>query len=146
MAQVTVQAGGTDSTSVLAPAVMAFCAARRAKADAGQHATTGDTDPIVVGDRQYWFALAAIERADLSSAATAAAAGLASLGTLANDELRWRLEATAAASAASNDDAERHRVAAGEVLARVRATFSNAATQYESRPDLRYLKRRAGLT
>jgi hypothetical protein len=146
MAHVSIAPAATDSSSLLAPSISAFCEARAGRRSATDQSPSVDVDRVLAAERQYWFALAGVERSDSQAAANAAASGLALLGNLTNDELRWRLAALAAAGARVPEEADRYRATATEALNRVRLMFSTAAAMYETRPDLVYVKQRAGLT
>ena len=92
--------------------------------------------------------MAAVVRGDYKATGAAADDGLTQLGSLKNDELRWRLSALAAIgsrtgggeakAAASLEDA---RTALAVFVRRWRKTRRRTG----SRPDFVYLKKRAGL-
>jgi tetratricopeptide (TPR) repeat protein len=146
LAGVSLPSGAADSTSVLAPGVTAFCEAKRARPSGPLTPVSSDVDRVIMAERTYWLAMAAVERADLHGAAAAATDGLSALGTLTNDELRWRLRAAAAIAAPDVRQAASHRAEALAALGRIRAAFAAAMNRYETRPDLLYLRKRAGLT
>jgi tetratricopeptide (TPR) repeat protein len=133
----------SDSTGLLATALVAFCEARTGRRVATSPATSVSAAPGVTRERQYWRAAAALERREYGAALKEAAHGLELLGDTPNDELRWRL-ATVGSVAATHlgDEARRTELAA---LAH-RATQSLAAgwpAEYESyaqRPDLARLR------
>ena len=70
------------------------------------------------------------------------------LATLQNDELRWRLAAIAAAAARDLRDGPKAAEMASQArsaLGRLRATWKSAVDLYEKRPDVVYVKQRAGI-
>jgi hypothetical protein len=137
----------SDSAGALAPAVGAFCGARlRRPVDLGQPAP--GTDPSVARERRYWTAFAALEAGNVAQAASEAAAGLAALGNVPNDELRWRLAAIGKLAADAGKDSARagHFDATSRAaLDRVRSGWKTDIETYLRRPDLEYLRKRAGL-
>ena len=148
LADVTVEPDATDSTSILTPAITAFCDASRSRRMTPLPPVSPEAAPGDVAERRYWVAMAAVVRGDYKATGAAADDGLTQLGSLKNDELRWRLSALAAIgsrtgggeakAAASLEDAR-------TALARVRQALAEDAAAYGSRPDFVYLKKRAGL-
>jgi hypothetical protein len=131
----------------MAPAVGAFCDARQRRSALVGDAARG-TDPSVVRERRYWAAFAELEQGKFDVALRDVDAGLAALGTLPNDELRWRLAAVGRAAAISSKDASRadeFETMARTALGRVRASWKTDLDSYLRRPDLDYLRTRAGL-
>jgi hypothetical protein len=134
-----------DAESVLAPAVAAFCHARLRRA--APPAPSPPSLPMLDRERRYWFAAAALERGDVTSARDEARQGLALLGTLPNDELRWRLATVAKAAARhAGDKAALAQMAAVAQAAEQRLAGAWPAhyESYARRPDLVNLKARAG--
>ena len=104
--------------------------------------------PTDVAERNYWLALAAVAGGDARNARTVAEDGLATLGSMTHDELRWRLKALAAIGAKDGGDEPRAAATLQEAratLARVRQALAEDATTYDARPDFVYLNKRAGL-
>jgi tetratricopeptide (TPR) repeat protein len=138
----------TDSAGALTPALASFCAARLGRSSRVSDPAPG-TDPSVVRERRYWTAAAALERGNVEAALREVDAGLAALGTLPNDELRWRLAAVGRAAALSGNDARRaseFETIARTALDRLRSDYWKTDTEgYLHRPDLEYLRKRAKL-
>ncbi len=73
--------------------------------------------------------------------------GLALLGDLSNDELRWRLSAVGTLALRARGEAEKARAMLAEAeraLQRVRTGWPNGVEAYEKRADLAELKARLG--
>jgi tetratricopeptide (TPR) repeat protein len=136
-----------DSAGALTPAVGAFCEARRRRTVTAGNPAAG-TEASVVRDRRYWTAFAALEQAKFDQALAEAEAGLAALGTIPHDELRWRLAAVGKAAAQARKDAARASALDGTARAaldRVRTAWKTDVDAYLRRPDLEYLRKRAEL-
>ncbi|HJQ63009.1 MAG TPA: tetratricopeptide repeat protein, partial [Burkholderiales bacterium] len=140
----------TGSAPLVAPAIGSFCDARMKRpSQAVDNRPFRDVDPTFLRERQYWRGAAALERGDAAAALHEVKEGLALLGAVSNEELRWRLAAVGAvASAASGDDK-----LAAEMLSSARAALNSVKSAwgqefgpYDQRPDLLYLKKRSGLT
>ena len=129
-----------DSATVLAPALQRFCAARLGRRAAGPlPPAASDADQVAARERQYWLAAAALRHGDGANSAVEAERGLALLGDLPNDELRWRLAAVGAAAARQRGDsaaASRLASASREALGRLRTIWKTDLDAYERRPDL----------
>jgi serine/threonine-protein kinase len=148
LAYVTVEPDATDSSSILTPAITAFCDASRSRRMAPLPPVSAQAAPGDVAERQYWLAMAALVRGDLNATGVAANEGLTRLGLLKNDELRWRLAALAAIGAQGQKDTSQGAASledARTALARVRRALGPDAPAYGSRPDFVYLTKRAGL-
>ncbi len=135
-----IQAGSVeDSARAITPAVSAFCEARRRRTVSAGDAAPG-MDPSVARERRYWTAFAALEQGNFDEALSEAAAGLAALGTMPHDELRWRLAAVGKAAAQAVKNAERASAlgaTARAALDRLRTGWKGDADGYLRRPDLR---------
>jgi hypothetical protein len=144
------QPGGAPAGSVgaLAPAIADFCAAR-----VGRRATMPDPasqpEPATARERHYWRAAAALQRDDARAALDEATQGLAQLGAMSNDELRWRLAAVGALAARRTGDATRAAeldATARRALAQLRGDWKTDFDSYARRFDIADLRSRAGLT
>ena len=139
-----------DSVSIMAPVLLEFAQARLRHPPRGPRqdtAAAGPSDRSLVGEWNYWRAAAALERGRAADALAGAQRGLARLGELPNDELRWRLAALGAAAARSLGQAETDRamrVSAQEALARLRSDWPAGLDLYLQRPDLAGLVSRLG--
>jgi tetratricopeptide (TPR) repeat protein len=139
------EAPGT--VGVLGPAVAALCAARTGRKAVAIDEGAG-VDPAAARERAYWLAAAAQDRGDGRTALEAADRGLARLGSLPFDELRWRLAAVAAAACSRVGDSIRGAEMAGIArtsLEKLKLAWKSDFERYERRPDLVYLIRKAGL-
>jgi tetratricopeptide (TPR) repeat protein len=136
-----------DATAVLTPAVMAFCDARRSRPESPVPPAPATAADVEVAERQYWLGMAAVARNVGTAAGAAANDGLTRLGSLKQDELRWRLAALAAVAARGSDESRAAATlsAAREALERVRQELAEDAAAYSARPDFVYLIKRAGL-
>jgi len=148
LSKVSLQPGGNEQTSVVAPGVTAFCEARVGRPATLVPPVPSDSDAADIAERAYWLAMAGLARNDLAASGVAAAEGLTALGSLANDELRWRLAALA--SVANRSSANRSAAAgrledARTALDRVRRAFAGDAASYDARPDLVYVRKLAEL-
>jgi hypothetical protein len=142
---------GSDEISVLAPVLADYAQARLARSPGpGARAASSSGEaagPKPARERQYWLAATALETNRAAPALAEAARGLALLGELSNDELRWRLAALGAIAARAlgqADTARTMRATADEALARLRAAWPGGVETYERRPDLAELATRLG--
>ena len=122
-----------DTTNVLAPAINAFCAARRG-ARISRPVDLGEAAPAVGRESTYWSALAALEAGQEQAALDAVVKGLTGLGERRFDELRWRLAAVGAAAAAKVGDEAKGRELAAEArrsldAVRLRGRRSSRSTE-----------------
>ena len=145
-----VQRDGTisDSAGTIAPALAAFCHARTGKRLPPSGRTLSATERILARERHYWLAAAALERGDPQGALTEVTQGLALLGTMSNDELRWRLAAIGASAARElrNQALEREMFdSARTAFDRVRAGWKVDFNSYQQRADLLSLRKRSSL-
>jgi serine/threonine protein kinase len=137
-----------DTAGVIGPAVGAFCEARSGRRAQSIGPLPADADPIIVRERHYWLAAAALEHKDASGALREVQAALTLLGQLSNDELRWRLAAVGAIAARALDDENRaaeFSATARSALDRVKSAWAQQFQTYDQRPDLIYLRKRSGL-
>jgi tetratricopeptide (TPR) repeat protein len=137
----------TETAAKMAPALGAFCDARRAPRTAKPAPVPPDGDPALMREFHYWRAAAALERNDSHSALTEAVAGLKLLGDIGNDELRWRLSGVAALAARRAGNAREGRRLAEVARAafdRVKTSWNGDFASYERRPDLAALRDRLG--
>ena len=106
-------------------------------------------DRSLLRERHYWIAVAALERGDATAAMIEIKQGLALLGDLSNDELRWRLAAVGAVAARKTGDEKAMAdltASAKASLDRVRSAWNADFQTYEQRADLIYLRKRSGLS
>jgi tetratricopeptide (TPR) repeat protein/predicted Ser/Thr protein kinase len=143
--------GGGDDISVLAPVLARYAQARLARSPgAGGRAAmsaAAAVDPTPARERQYWLATAALEQGSASVALAEAERGLAFLGEMSNDELRWRLAAVGTLALRAMGEAGRAREMRGrveEAFARLRSGWPHGLDTYERRPDLAELRARIG--
>jgi hypothetical protein len=134
-----------DGSSVggLGPAVYEFAAACTRGALAGRRAPAArqevDVEAVLAREREFWRAAAALQRGEPRVALEHATRGLDLLGSLANDELRWRLAAVGAVAArqlgttAAETDM---RARMARALEQLRANWPGGLGDYEKRPDL----------
>jgi tetratricopeptide (TPR) repeat protein/predicted Ser/Thr protein kinase len=141
----------SDSVSILAPALLEYQQARlgRRAGSARPVAVPADIplDPALARERQYWRAAAALELGRASEAVQEAERGLALLGDLSNDELRWRLSAVGTLALQALGEPEKARAMLAETeraLQRLRTGWLSGFEAYEQRPDLAELKARLG--
>ncbi|HEX6160234.1 MAG TPA: hypothetical protein VF111_08725, partial [Thermoanaerobaculia bacterium] len=137
-----------ESAAVLAPAIGAFCAARLGMRTPKAEPLSAQDDPTLARELQYWRAAAALAGNDAGGALEHAARGLQLLGTLPNDELRWRLAIIAAiASRRLGGEPEGTRMAgvARTALDRIKQTWGADFAPYETRADLAELRKRSGV-
>jgi tetratricopeptide (TPR) repeat protein/tRNA A-37 threonylcarbamoyl transferase component Bud32 len=134
-----------DSPAMLGPAIGRFCRAHLGRPAAKPGTDSPQVDPAIGRERQYWLAFAALERNDAQAALNEGERGLALLGTVPNDELRWRLSLIGAAAARQAGDQTKASTLA-TLAATARKQLDNAWKEqvalYEKRPDLVYLSRR----
>jgi tetratricopeptide (TPR) repeat protein len=136
------QTASTDSAAHLAPGLRAYCEARLRRTPKPPGKRPGD-DLVLLREHLYWSAAAALDRNDPAAAAAESARGLALLGTLPNDELKWRLTAVAAAAAHRAGNAPAARKLSQDALAayeRLRTLYADDFDTYRRRRDLAELK------
>jgi tetratricopeptide (TPR) repeat protein/predicted Ser/Thr protein kinase len=139
--------GGAASgaAGVLAPAVADFCSARLGRRAAGGSAA--DAEPGFARERHYWIAAAALQRQDAKTSLAEITQGLAQLGTVSNDELRWRLAAVGALAARRLGDAKsagEFDATARRAIEQLRSAWKADFEPYARRPDITDLRNRAG--
>jgi tetratricopeptide (TPR) repeat protein/predicted Ser/Thr protein kinase len=137
--------GAPGAAGALVPALQDFCRTRRGGAPATLAAP--DIDPVLARERHYWRAVAALRRQAWPAALAESTEGLKKLGTLSNDELRWRLAAVAAAAATrlSEPPPADFTATARQALERLRGRWQSDFDSYARRADLVDLRTRAGL-
>jgi hypothetical protein len=99
-------------------------------------------------ERHYWYGTAALLLGDRTKAIESAQAGLAAVGALDNDEVRWRFAALLAAAARHTSGRASGDVYAAEAQRRLdglRRAWGSAAAPYEARHDIAFVKAEAGL-
>jgi tetratricopeptide (TPR) repeat protein len=140
---------GSDSVSILAPALLEHEQARLGRRAAfGRPAAVPADIPVdlaLARERQYWRSAAALELGRASEAVKEAERGLALLGGLSNDELRWRLSAVGTLALRALGEPEKARAMLAEAeraLQRLRTGWPSGVEAYEKRPDLAELKAR----
>ena len=140
-----------DSVSAMAPVLLEFAQARLRFPPRAPRQAAAAADPTgppwFVGEWHYWRAAAALQRGRAVLALAEAERGLALIGSLPNDELRWRLAALRAAAARSLGQADTNRAmraSAQEALARLRSDWPVGVDLYLQRPDLAELASRIG--
>jgi tetratricopeptide (TPR) repeat protein/predicted Ser/Thr protein kinase len=129
----------TDSAAALSSALQRFCHARTGRRLAATIPAADYADGTTARERQFWIAAAALHAGDTAAAAAEAGRGLSLLGTLPNDELRWRLAAIGASAARQRGDTAAAGNLSGvsrDALSRLRAAWKGDAERYERRPDL----------
>jgi tetratricopeptide (TPR) repeat protein len=143
--------GRSDDISVLGPVLVQYAQTRLGRrtppAGEGADAAGGTVEPEPARERQYWLAAAALEERRAAAALAEAERGLALLGEMPNDELRWRLAAVGSVALRTMGRADRARemrARAEEALARLRSDWPAGLETYEKRPDLADLKARLG--
>ncbi len=135
-----------DQTSVVTPAIVAFCDARsgfKARAGAGP---PGDGDAWSLSERAYWMAAAALTRGNAEAAVDLAQDGLKRIADPPNDDLRWQLAAVGvlASRALRQRDLEvRMRAVLSESFSRLESDWKNDFAGYLTRADVADLRRRA---
>ena len=133
----------TDSTAVLAPAVGDYCRARRNRPPSAGP-PPADIEPSLVRERHYWLAAAALHRGDETRAIAEATQGLALLGSLSNDELRWRLAAIGALALRKTGNSAELMATSQQALERLQAQWKADVGSYEGRADLAELRKQLG--
>ena len=101
-----------------------------------------------MAERQYWVAGAALVRGDTQLAGETAASGLAVLGAVDNDELRWRLQALVASTGGRSTGLPGPSAETAEAQKRLddlRRGWGSFAAAYEARQDIAFVKAQAGL-
>ena len=138
--------GATGAAGALVPALQDFCRARPGGRTPAA-AAAPEVEPGLARERHYWRGAAALRRQDWAAALADSADGLKKLGTLSNDELRWRLAAVAAAAAKRAPDprAAEFTATARQALERLRGGWQADFDSYARRADLMDLRTRAGL-
>ena len=137
------------SARMLAPAIGAFCDARRKRPPSALAPAAPDADPTLARERHYWLAAAAMDRGDATAAMTEVRRGLTLLGDMPNDELRWRLAAVGAVAARMTGDEKAMAdltASAKAALDRVRSAWNADFQTYVQRADVTYLRKRSGLS
>jgi tetratricopeptide (TPR) repeat protein len=139
--------GPGDSSTVLSPGVYAFCVARVTRR-AEAKLVDPETEASLARELHYWFGAAALEWRQPAAALDHAKRGLATLATVRNDEVRWRLAAVAAAAARELHDenvAQEMMRTARTALDALKAAWKDDYGAYERRLDLQELRVRAGI-
>ena len=143
--------GGGDEASIMAPVLVSYAQARLTRRTGpgrpAAAATGASVDPALARERQYWLAATAIEQGKAAVALAEAERGLALLGEMPNDELRWRLAAIATLALRAMGESDRAREMHGRAesaFARLRSDWPDGFGTYERRPDLAELKTRLG--
>jgi tetratricopeptide (TPR) repeat protein len=140
--------GPADLPSVLTPPVRDFCDAMLGRRARAQPAPLPPAVPTLARERQYWLAAAALVRGDAGAADAHAANGLALLGDLPNDEIRWRLAAVGSAAAErlrQPGRAVERTALARDALRRLQVAWKDAFEVYGKRADVVDLRKRARL-
>jgi tetratricopeptide (TPR) repeat protein/predicted Ser/Thr protein kinase len=135
------------SAAVWAPAIADFCNARLHRPRAAQPSLE-TAEHAAAREAYYWRAAAALAARDFTGALAEARRGSALLGSIPNDELRWRLAAVAATAASQIPDrptADAMRAQAREAIARLESAWGYDTTSYRKRADLVQLGKGAGL-
>jgi hypothetical protein len=144
------EAGGTDSASVLGPAILDYALARQRKR-AGvvvRESPPVATPPGLARERLFWLASSALARGNAGDAFAVASTGVPLASRVGNDELLWRLAAIASVAAGALGDTEQHRAyraRALEARERLGASWGAALREYDARPDLKWLRTTADL-
>jgi tetratricopeptide (TPR) repeat protein/predicted Ser/Thr protein kinase len=138
--------GAAGAAGALVPALQDFCRARPGS-PAPTAVASPEMEPGLARERHYWRAAAALRRQEWTAALAESTEGLKKLGTLSNDELRWRLAAVAAAAAKRLPDARAAEFTATsrQALERLRGGWQADFDSYARRADLVDLRTRAGL-
>jgi hypothetical protein len=145
------EAGGTDSASILGPAILSYAEARQQRRSAPAPAPArlpDNTSPALSRERLFWLASAALARGNAREAFATASDGVSQAVRVGNDELQWRLAAVAslaARAAGLTEDQRAFHDKAVEALRRVRSSWGDAARGYDDRPDLTALRVAADL-
>ncbi len=140
---------GTDSASVLGPALQRYAEARTGRKDT---VSAIDEDravpPALWRERQYWRAATALSAGISIRALELVKRGLERNAGIGNDELEWRLAAVgcvAAGQLKSTEEEQALRARASAALARIRSGWGTLSGDYDKRPDLVELRKVAGL-
>ena len=143
--------GDGDEASIMSPVLVGYAQARLTRGTGAGHPAAAAADsrvaPALARERQYWRAATAIEQGKAAVALAEAERGLALLGEMSNDELRWRLAAIGALALRAMGESDRAREMRGRAesaLARLRSDWPDGIGTYERRPDLAELKTRLG--
>jgi tetratricopeptide (TPR) repeat protein/predicted Ser/Thr protein kinase len=136
----------SGSARALTPALVSYCQARLGRTGfALPVGVDRQVDPANARERQYWIAATLLQQKHAAESLSTAKQGLADLGEISNDELRWRLAAVGTLAAAAERDSEnvvelqRAGVAAWQRLA---TDWGPSLLRYESRPDVSELRQR----
>jgi eukaryotic-like serine/threonine-protein kinase len=138
--------GPAGAAGFIAPAIDDFCSARLGRRSSAVQ-SSADPEPSTARERHYWVAAAALQRQDPKASLTEAHEGLTKLGSLSNDELRWRLAAVGALAARRLGDAKRAGdldATARRALEQVRSAWRADFETYAKRADIADLRTRAG--
>jgi hypothetical protein len=141
---------GTDSASVLGPALQQYAEARiggkgTLKAIDEDRATV---PPALWRERQYWRAAAALSAGIPARALEQVRTGLDRNAGIGNDELEWRLAAVgsiAARQLKSTEEEQMLRARSSAAYARILSRWGSMAGGYGNRPDLADLRKATGL-
>jgi len=139
---------GQGSADVWAPAIADFCAARLRRPRVTQPSLDSADHPAA-REAYYWRAAAALAAGDFENALAEARSGLALLGSVPNDELRWRLAAVAGIAAGQTGDAsttQSMKSTARKAIGRMDSLWSSDATAYDRRSDLLQLRKDIGIS
>lgn len=150
---VAVRSGKPDATLLHAIALLDHATSElgvhAAAVTANEAALEDVTAPVDVQREIAYFRLQSqLARGEARAALDGARATLAAPAWPSTSELEWRLAATAAIAARQLNDADAERelsTRARAALARLRTEWKEHARDYERRPDLMELKRRAGM-
>lgn len=133
-----------DTADVLSPAIAAYCGARSHHPTEAAVATE-PLDPTLIRERHYWLAAAALRRKDAPAAIVETGQGLAVLGSLANDDLRWRLAGVGALAADQLGDEKKvaeWSASSKAALERIRSSWGGGFGAYADRRDLAGLRKK----
>jgi tetratricopeptide (TPR) repeat protein len=132
------------SAGIWAPAIGDFCDARLHRPRAAQPSLE-NVEHAAAREAYYWRAAAALAARDSADALAEARAGLALLGSMPNDELRWRLAASETIALRELRDPAVAEAAAmaGRAVDQLRSTWGGEWVRYSSRPDLAQLGKNA---
>ena len=139
-------AGAPGAAGVLVPAIADFCSTRLGRREATVR-DSPDAEPSLARERHYWRAAAALQRQDAKTSLAEVNQGLAQLGTLSNDELRWRLAAVGALAAKRLGNARSAAdldATARRAIEQVRSAWKADFETYARRTDIADLRNRAG--
>jgi tetratricopeptide (TPR) repeat protein len=139
------EAGGTDSASVLGPAILDYALAKQRKRSGVVVAESPlvGTPPGLARERLFWLAASAHARGNARDAFTVASRGVQLASRVGNDELQWRLAAIASVAArvlGQTEDSRVYRDRAVEARKRLDASWGAALREYDARPDLTALR------